>query len=122
MEFTKDGVTYSFKIANYGQRRNVNETTEEREVFDIIKEILEAEGYDIETLELVRKADQYVTAVYLDSDLARFKLSFRTSWIRFPYYEDGGKINIDDPDTVRDFTDDIIGSAESCIRMHNYTK
>lgn len=121
MEITKDGVTYSFSISHYGEKRDINETPEEREVFEIIKRVLEWSGYDINELEFLRKADQYVTAKYLDTDLARFKLSSRTKWIRFPYLGKGEKISLDQPESVSDLSDEIVQSAEYCIESHRMT-
>ena len=121
MEFTKDGITYSFTISHYGEKRSLNETPEESEVFEIIKDVLVNAGYDIDRLSFVRKADQYVTAEYISSDLARLKISPRTAWIRFPYVGKGEKIKIDQPETVRDFADLIIESAEKCIESERYT-
>ena len=65
------------KFANYGQERDVNAADEELKMFDVLKE---ATGLD---LRLTRKSDSYVTAMYNDWDLARFKFTPRAKWI-FP--------------------------------------
>ena len=71
------------QFANYGQEREVNATDEELKIFEVLKETT---GLD---LRLTRKSDSYVTAMYNDWDLARFKFTPRAKWIAFPIVEVG---------------------------------
>lgn len=117
MKFEKDGIVYEFKLANYGQKREVNETPEEKEIFDIIKDVLNNAGYDTSGMELVRKSDNYVTSLFLDWDLARFKFTQKAKWIRIPYYHIGSdKFVLDAPETVRDFADILKEAADHSIK------
>lgn len=117
MKFEKDGIVYEIKVANYGQRREVNETPEEKEIFEIIKDVLNNAGYDTSGMELVRKSDNYVTALFLDWDLARFKFTQKAKWIRIPYLPKGkDKFSLDAPETVRDFADILKGAADHSIK------
>lgn len=94
-----------FKIANYGQERDVNATDEELKIFETLKE---ATGRD---LRLVRKSDSYVTAALGEWDLARFKFTQRAKWVSFPTAEVGPpKHKISHPDEVASFADLIADS------------
>lgn len=87
-------------FANYGQERDVNATDEEMKIFEALKE---ATGRD---LRLVRKSDSYVTAVFRDWDLARFKFTPRAKWIAFPSVEVGPpKHRISTPSEAVSFVD-----------------
>ena len=95
------------KFANYGQEREVNATDEELKMFDVLKE---ATGLD---LRLTRKSDSYVTAMYNDWDLARFKFTPRAKWIAFPIVEVGTtKHKITAPEDVAGFGDLLASSIE----------
>ena len=76
----------NIKIANYGQERERIATESEIEIFEIVKSLTGSEQ-----LELVRKSDDYVTAVLGEWDLARFKYTPRAKWIVFPVLEAGSK-------------------------------
>ena len=94
-----------FKIANYGQERDVNATDEELKIFEALKEVT---GRD---LRLVRKSDIYVTAAIGEWDLARFKFTQRAKWVSFPTAEVGPpKHKITCPEEAANFADLITDS------------
>lgn len=94
------------QFANYGQARERIATESELEIFEILKQLA-----NVANLELVRKSDNYVTAVLGEWDLARFKYTQRAKWILFPILErPKEKHKITDPDDVRQFGDLVSGS------------
>lgn len=94
------------QFTNYGQERERIATESELEIFEILKELA-----NVADLELVRKSDNYVTAVLGEWDLARFKYTQRAKWILFPILErQKEKHKIADPDDVRQFGDLVSGS------------
>lgn len=96
------------KFANYGQKREVNATDGELEIFELLRNV---SGLD---LELVRNSDSYVTAKAGTRDFARFKFTPRAKWILFPLMEFGStKHRIGSPQEIKGFTDLIAGSIES---------
>ena len=102
-----------FKIANYGQEREINATDEEIKIFEALRE---ATGRD---LRLVRRSDSYVTAALGEWDLARFKYTSRAKWIAFPAVEVGPpKHKITHPDEAVNFTELI---TESLAHIDKYT-
>lgn len=104
----------SVKVSNYGQERERIATESELEIFEIVRELS-----DREELQLVRKSDNYVSAVIGDWDLARFKYTSRAKWIMFPVVESGSvKNKISDPQDVRSFADLI---AESLAHIDKYS-
>lgn len=89
----------NINFADYGQERERIATETEIQMFDILKEMTGADD-----LELVRKSDNYVSAVIGDWDLARFKYTNRAKWISFPLTEHGTeKLRIDAPEDIRRF-------------------
>lgn len=105
------------RFANYGQLRDVDATDEELQMFELIKNILDAPD-----LELVRKADNYVTAVVGEWDLARFKYSKRAKWIELPIVEYGKnrkKNRIEDVEDVNQYADKL---KESLSHIRKYTE
>lgn len=97
------------KFANYGQERRINATDEEYEIFDVLKGM-----DDLERLRMVRKSDNYVTAVYRGWDLARFKFTQRAKWISFPTAEVGSvKHRIQNPTDIMEFKDLLTESLET---------
>lgn len=91
------------QFASYGQKRDRNATEHELEMFEVLRELSNAED-----LELIRRSDQYVTAAIGDYDLARIKFSPRAKWIMFPYIESKQqKHYIEDPEDVRNFADSV---------------
>lgn len=65
------------KFGNYGQEREINATEDELKLFEILQSICP-------DLRLTRKSDSYVTAVFGDWDIARFKFTQRAKWVSFP--------------------------------------
>lgn len=74
----------TIQFSNYGQERERIATESEIEIFDLIRSMTNRDD-----LELVRKSDNYVSAVLGDWDLARFKYTPRAKWIVFPVLEAG---------------------------------
>jgi hypothetical protein len=105
----------SIQFANYGQERERIATESELEIFEILKTM---SGSD--KLKLVRKSDNYVTAIYRGWDLARFKYTPRAKWISFPTLEaKAPKHRIEDPSNVTSFVDLL---ADSIAHIDNYSK
>lgn len=105
------------KISNYGQLRDVNATDGEKEIFNVIMEILADEGIDTSKFGLVRKSDNYVTVALLledpgQLDLARIKFTPRAKWIWTSY---DGKVKIHDPEDVRDYADAFLNDYQQHI-------
>lgn len=95
-------------LSNYGQERSLDATPEELQIFEIVKSTAESDG-----LRLTRKADNYVTAVIGDWDLARFKFSSRAKWIMFPVVESGStKHRINEPADAAGFAAELAKSLE----------
>ena len=65
-------------FSHYGEERERIATEGELAIFD---KLLQMSGRE---MELVRKSDNYVTAVIGVYDVARFKYSPRAKWIQFP--------------------------------------
>ena len=101
-----------FKISNYGQERDLVCTEQEREIFNIIVQICKDAGLDTSMLFLVRKSDDYVSAVmrannnYGDMDVARIKYTPRAKWIKtHPRFE---KVKLSSPDDVWNQSENIV--------------
>lgn len=91
----------NINFTNYGQERERIATESEIKIFELLKEITLADD-----LQLVRKSDNYVSAVIGDFDLARFKYTPRAKWITFPLSDHRTeKLKINDPDDVRTFAE-----------------
>ncbi len=87
-------------FANYGQERDIKTTDGELEIF---KTLLDTTGLDLRP---ARKSDSYVTAMFGEWDLARFKYTDRAKWIMFPCVETGStKHRIQSPSDVAAFGD-----------------
>lgn len=109
----------SVKIANYGQERDVNCTEQEREIYDIIRSLLDDYNLESDVLRLVRKSDSYVSAVMESSgdyglmDLARIKYTDRAKWIKIgPDFE---KIALHD-------TEDVTKYAEKLCEAYRFNE
>lgn len=76
----------NINFSNYGQERERIATESEIEIFEILRSLTGADE-----LQLVRKSDNYVSAVIGDWDLARFKYTQRAKWISFPLVPPGSK-------------------------------
>jgi len=104
--------TMTFKMANYGQERDLNCTDEEREAFGFVVQILEEAGLDTSMVRLMRKSDDYVSAVmtsssdYGDMDIARIKFTPRAKWIKTgPGFE---KTKLAHPSDVQNLSEKIL--------------
>lgn len=99
------------KFANHGQERDLICTEQEREIFEIIKCVCDADGLDSELIQLVRKSDNYVSVVmpsskgYGDMDLARMKFTNRAKWIQLA--PEFNKVKITDPEDVSVMAEDV---------------
>lgn len=105
-------MTELFNFANYGQERERIATESEIEIFDVIKSVT---GRD--DLQLVRKSDDYVTALLGDWDLARFKYTPRAKWIILPVIEAKAvKHRFESPGDVAQFADELNASVEHILK------
>ena len=103
------------KISDFGQERERIATESELEIFEIIKEIT---GRD--DLRLVRKSNDYVSALLGEWDLARFKYTPRAKWIMFPVIDLGSsKRRINAPEDVREFEEDLNTSITHIEKYSN---
>lgn len=98
-------------VTNYGQERELVCTEEEREIFDIIRSLCDDYDLDSRVLELVRKSDDYVSAImrsqsgYGLMDVARIKYTNRAKWIKIcPEFE---RVDLVDPEDVASLADDV---------------
>ena len=88
-------------ISNYGQERDINATDGEVKIFETL-----TAATGLNDLRMVRKSDNYVSAVLGDWDFARFKYTDRAKWIMFPCVESGStKHRIQSPSDVAAFGD-----------------
>lgn len=100
-----------FKMAHYGEQRDLNCTEQEEEIFDIIRSVCDDENLESDNLALVRKSDSYVSIVmpssqgYGDMDVARIKFTSRAKWIKLA--PDFDKITIHDPEDVAEMADSV---------------
>lgn len=98
-------------ITHYGESRDLSCTEKEREIYDIIRSVCDDDNLDSDNLALIRKSDNYVSAVmpssqgYGDMDLARIKFTDRAKWIQLA--PDFKKIKIRDPEDVAEMAEDI---------------
>lgn len=102
------------KFTNYGQKREVNCTEAEMDIFHIILSLCDDENLNADNIELVQKSDNYVSAVmpsskgYGDMDLARFKFTDRAKWIKLaPSFE---KIPLHDTEGVTKIAEDVLNA------------
>ena len=94
-------------FTNYGQQRDLICTEQEREIFDIIRSLVDDDGLDSDKLELIRKSDNYVSVVmqseeYGPMDVARIKFTNRAKWI---WTMDTDKVKISDPEDVTQYAE-----------------
>lgn len=96
-------------FSHYGETRDLDCTDAEAEIFHIIRSRLDDMNYNTDCLKLVRKSDSYVSAVmdsgsdYGQMDLARFKYTDRTKWIKI--CPDFDKIELHDVEDVAKLSD-----------------
>jgi hypothetical protein len=99
------------EFINYGQARERIATESELEIFEVLRSITGREDLD-----LVRKSDNYVSAVIGDWDLARFKYTPRAKWIQFPFEAKPPKHKIETPADVADLSDLVMKSLEHILK------
>lgn len=107
------------KIANYGQKRELDCTDQEREIFDIIRSVCDDDNLESDYIKLMRKSDSYVSVVmpssqgYGEMDLARIKYTDRAKWIKIgPDFE---KIALHD-------TEDVTKYAEKLCEAYRFNE
>ena len=99
------------EFTNYGQKRDLICTEEEREIYNIIRSVCDDENLESNYLKLIRKSDDYVSVVlpssqgYGDMDVARIKYTNRTKWIRLA--PDFVKVKLTDTEDVAQMADDV---------------
>lgn len=80
------------KFAHYGEERDLQLNSEEKEVTAFIYAMLENTQVDRDKLEVIRKSDSYATVVIrgkeYDFDLIRFKFTERIKWVSLPLSKD----------------------------------
>lgn len=122
MSVLEDLALPTFGLSHYGEERAVEAEQEEAQMFSIIQDMFEAEGYAPGQLSLVRKSKDYVSAVVGDWDIARFKYTDRAKWIIFPYAEAKAvKHYIEAPDDVKAMTD-LFASQVKALSKHTDLK
>lgn len=104
------------KFSNYGQERTINATDEEMQIFDVIRSMVP----DPKRFRMVRKSDNYVSAVYGSWDLARFKFTQRAKWVMFPVLEKSkDRHQIESPTDVNKLADWV---ENSLAHIAKYSK
>ena len=102
-----------FKIANYGQERQVKPTQGEVALFLALCDMVP----DIEP-PLTRKAAGYVTVNYRGWDFARLKWSPKAIWIMFPNVESKQvKHYLEEPTNVRQFSELVEESRKTIEKL-----
>lgn len=105
---------YKLSIGGVNDYPDVEPTDGEAQMFEYIKSVCPA-------VEIQRKASGYVTAVYGETDVARFKFTERAKWVMFPYLEDKSKRRIENVEEMANFDDEIAKSFEFAVQTENYT-
>jgi len=104
----KDGTVYKFEFAHYGDERPLNMTDGETVIAEYIKSLC--------PVEIVRKSDDYITAVGLNTDVVRFKYTERAKWLLFPYIENKPvKHRFDSLEDLGQFDEQIKKSYEHAV-------
>lgn len=105
-------------VARNGERREVNATDGELELFGIVRDLSPVDVRD--RLELVRKSDGYVTVMLGEWDIVRLKYTDRAKWVVFPVIEAKAKKHyIDEPESLLDMSEFILDTIE---RIEKYDK
>ena len=98
-------------MSNYGQDRDPICTEQEREIFDIIRSVCDDDNLESDNIVLMRKSDDYVSAVmpssqdYGDMDLARIKFTSRAKWIKLA--PDFDKVKLTSTEDVAEMADAV---------------
>lgn len=112
-EQMKDDVLSSIAVTSSLDPKELNCTEEEREIYDIVTEMLDDSGIDLDPLEFVRMSDNYVTIKYGEWDLVRCKYTVRAQWISFPSIEKASEHHpISSPEGVYDLSDLLFDSIK----------
>lgn len=90
-----------FDFAHYGEERERIATEGELAIYN---KLIEMSGRD---LKLIRRSDDYVTAVLGEWDIARFKYSPRAKWVMFPCVPKAPKNYISSPEEVENYADEM---------------
>lgn len=108
----------NINFANYGQERERIATESEIEIYDILCTLTGADD-----LQLVRKSDNYVSAVIGDWDLARFKYTPRAKWISFPLVPPGSeKHRFEQVDDIRNMAELVAQAFENVQTQIKYSR
>lgn len=105
---------FSVNIAGVNDYPDTDPTDGEQKIFDYIKALC--------PVELTRKASGYVTAVYGETDVARFKFTDKAKWVVFPYLENKKKRYIEKIEDLSAFKEDIIKSYDEAVKIEEYNK
>jgi len=98
-------------FSNYGQERERIATESELIIFEILQ------SHCFGKLRLVRKSENYVSAVLGDWDIARFKYTPRAKWLMFPSVEAKQlKHRIESPTDALEYEDLIKKSYDTAIK------
>ena len=108
------------EFTHYGEERDLICTEQEREIFEIIKDMFRGLGFDDSLLRLVRVSDGYVTAKIEPWDVARIKYTPRAKWVLFPTAERADQKNrILSPEDVRSFPEQIQKTIDIINKYHD---
>lgn len=108
----------NINFSNYGQERERIATESEIEIFEILRTMTGADD-----LQLVRKSDNYVSAVISDWDLARFKYTPRAKWISFPLVPPGSeKHRFEQVEDIRNMSELVAQAFENLQTQLKYSK
>lgn len=103
------------KFSDYGQERERIATESEIAIFDVLQELAGQNN-----LRLIRKSNNYVSAIFHGWDLARFKYTPRAKWIQFPLIDVGStKRRINAPEDARAFRNEIDSSIAHIKEFSN---
>lgn len=104
----------SFSVQYGGKEKALECEPEEEEVFNILCSMFAEIGRNPEKLDFVRLSDNYVSAKYGESDIARFHWGPRSKWIKFPIYDrPKDRRKITSPEDVRQYSDVFKDAVES---------
>lgn len=113
MDILKSGFG-SVSISGVNDYPDIDANADELLMFDYIKSACPS-------VQIVRNASAYLSAVYNETDVARFKFSPRAKWIMFPYL-DKKKRYIEKIDDLSAFKEDIIKSYDEAVKIEEYNK
>lgn len=103
----------TIKIAGVYDYPEINPTDGEKQIFEYIKALCPL-------AEFVRKSSEYVSAQYIETDIARFKFTERAKWILLPYMQNNKKRRIEKAEDLEQFKDEIIKSYDIAIEIQQH--